>query len=152
MSLNIEEKDGIYFVSGRIEEGFSFDKNKIPSGKVYFNLSGIKSFNSIGIRDWLEGLTRLNISPIYKECPHSFVLMLGMLRELYANSFIESFQIPAFCPTCGENKVFLARSGHDFFPGKRFEYQLPKCEKDQSQLEFEGDYESDYYFVEELVG
>lgn len=149
--MNIEEKNGIYYVSGVVDEDCKLNKFNLPPGKVKFDLSGTKSMNSIGLREWVNGLAALNVIPTYINCPHFFVLLLNILRDLFGNNaVIESFQIPATCTQCGNNKTFIATLGKDFFPGKTFTYKLPKCENDGGELETDSDLESDYHFIQAL--
>ena len=149
--MQIQKKDEIYIVSGVIDESCNLDNFNLPSGKVKFDLSGLKTFNSVGIRDWISGLNKLKIIQTYINCSHGFVLLLNMVKEFIANdAVIESFQIPAYCNICEENKIIIARAGYEFFPSKVFSYKLPKCEIDGSDLEPMSDFDADYYFIELL--
>ena len=148
----IEEKNGVYFVTGTIDEETKLDKFNLPSGKLKFDLINLKSMNSTGLREWINGLKGLNITPTYLNCPHFFVLLLNMMRELFENgACIESFQIPTTCMKCENNKMLIVTLGKEFFPGKPFVYKLPKCEIDGGELETDSDLASDYYFITELT-
>ena len=149
--MNIEEKNGIYFVSGNIDENCKLSHYNLPSGRVKFDLTLLKYMNSIGLREWVNGLANLKIVPTYINCPHSFVLLLNIMKELSADdACIQSFQITATCRQCGNRKTLIATLGHDFFPGKQFVYKLPKCEIDGGELDTDSDLDSDYYFITEL--
>jgi hypothetical protein len=55
-------------------------------------------------------------------------------KDLIINTKIESFQIPAYCSTCGEQKIYLLRSGKEFHPGEKLEFEMSKCEKDDCAI------------------
>ena len=149
--MHIQEKQGVYFVSGDINEDSNLNTYNLPSGKIRLDLSDLKSINSIGIRMWINGLEKFNITPIYINCPHFFVSLLNMVRELFENkALIESFKIPVYCPACRENSDLTLRSGIDFSPGKVFSYTFPKCKNDESTLESIVDIDTDFYFIQEL--
>lgn len=149
--MNIEEKDGIFSVYGVVDEKLNLANYNIPSGKVKFDLTNLKSINSSGLREWVRGLEKYSITPIYLNCPHFFTMLLNITRELLEdNATVESFQIPAHCSVCDDYKTFQMKLGRDFFPGKPFTYEFPKCDLDGGTFEPESDMESDYIFISTL--
>ncbi len=78
--MNIEEKNGLYFVSGTIDEETRLNKFNLPTGRIKLDISNLKSMNSTGLREWINGLASLNIVPTYVNCPHFFVLLLNILK------------------------------------------------------------------------
>ena len=149
--MNIEEKDGIFSVYGVVDEKLNLANYNIPSGKVKFDLTNLKSINSSGLREWVRGLDKYSITPIYMNCPHFFTMLLNITRELLEDgATVESFQIPSHCVVCDDFKVFQMKLGRDFFPGKAFTYNFPKCELDGGDFEPESDLESDYIFISTL--
>ena len=40
--------------------------------------------------------------------------------------------------------------GKEYFIGKKLDYELPKCEKESCSIESDVDFESYFYFIENL--
>ncbi|KAB8030908.1 hypothetical protein [Fluviispira multicolorata] len=149
--MEVQLKDGIYFVSGDITETCDLGGFGLPSGSVHFDLGSVRTINSCGVREWITWINKLKITPIYSNCPQSVVMQFNMVKEFLSNnSKVESFQIPAYCENCGEQKIYLLRSGKEFQFGKKLEYELKKCEKDGCCIESDVDFESYFYFIESL--
>ena len=78
-------------------------------------------------------------------------MQFNMVKEfLGTTGKIDSFQVPAYCVTCGEQKIYLLRSGREFNPGEKLEFELAKCDKDNCAIEADVDFESYFYFIENL--
>ncbi len=149
--MDVQLKDGIYFVSGDITETCNLGEFGLPSGQVKFDLGNVRTINSCGVREWILGISKLKISPIFFNCPQSVVMQFNMVKEFLSNNAkVESFQIPAYCENCGEQKVFVMKLGKEYNMGKKLEYELPKCEKDGCSIESDVDFESYFYFIENL--
>lgn len=147
----VELKGDTYFVSGDITEACNLTNFGLPSGQVKFDLGNVRTINSCGVREWIVGISKLKIYPIYYNCPQAVVMQFNMVKEFLSNNAkVESFQIPAYCENCGEKKVFLMKMGQEFHNGKKLEYELPKCEKDGCNIESDVDFESYFYFIENL--
>jgi hypothetical protein len=149
--VDVQLKDGMYYVSGDITETCNLSEFGLPSGQVKFDLGNVRTINSCGVREWILWISKLKINPIYYNCPQSVVMQFNMVKEILANNVkVESFQIPAYCETCAEQKIFVLRSGKEFTPGKKLDYELPKCEKEGCNIESDVDFESYFYFIENL--
>jgi hypothetical protein len=149
--VDVQLKDGMYYVSGDITETCNLSEFGLPSGQVKFDLGNVRTINSCGVREWILWISKLKINPIYYNCPQSVVMQFNMVKEILANNVkVESFQIPAYCDTCAEQKIFVLRSGKEFTPGKKLDYELPKCEKEGCSIESDVDFESYFYFIENL--
>lgn len=149
--MEVQLKDGTYFVSGDITETCDLGGFGIPSGTVKFDLGGVRTINSTGVREWIIWINKLKVTPIYYNCPQAVVMQFNMVKEFLVNGVkVESFQIPAYCENCGEQKTFTLRSGKEYTPGKKLEYELPKCDKEGCSIESDVDFESYFYFIENL--
>ena len=149
--MDVQLKDGIYYVTGDITETCNLNDFGLPSGIVKFDLGGVRSINSCGVREWILWISKLKINAIFHNCPQAVVMQFNMVKEFLANNAkVESFQIPAYCENCGEQKSFLMRSGKEYTPGKKLEFELPKCEKEGCSIESDVDFESYFYFIEHL--
>jgi len=151
--VEIQEKDGVFYVSGDITEACDLSSANLPAGDVKFDMGGIRSINSCGVREWITWINKLGIKAMYSNCTQAVVMQFNMVREFLGNGArVESFQVPAFCECCGQQKVFLLRSGIEFHPGQRVAFEVPKCGEEGCDIEADVDYESYFYFVEELEG
>ena len=149
--MEIVENDGVYSVSGDITESCDLGGYNLPTGAVAFDMGGVRSINSCGVREWISWISKLNIQPKYRNCPQAVVMQFNMVREFLGNgAVVESFQLPAFNESTGEQKIFLLRSGVDFTPGEELEYDLPQPEDEDGEYESDVDFESYFYFIEEL--
>jgi hypothetical protein len=150
--VDIKEKDGIYYVVGDITESCDLGGFNLPSAcAIKFDLGGVRTINSCGVREWISWIKKLKVNPTYTNCTQSIVMQFNMVKEfLGQHSKIESFQVPAYCDNCGEQKIYLLRNGHEFKPGEKVEFKLPTCDKEGCSVESDVDFESYFYFVEEI--
>lgn len=150
--MEISERQGVFFVSGDITEACDLSKTKFPKGPVKFDLGGVRTINSCGVREWIGWINKLTIQPIYLNCPQAVVMQFNMVREFLGNDArVESFQVPAYCENCGQQKLYLLNIGKDFQPGTALEeYEIKKCQDESCSIESDVDFESYFYFIEEL--
>ncbi len=150
--MDIQAKDGTYYVSGDITEACDLGGFSLPSSvAVRFDLGNVRTINSCGVREWISWITKLKITPIYANCPQAVVMQFNMVKEFLGNnSKVESFQVPAYCETCSEQKIFLLTSGREFKAGEKLEFTMAACDREGCSLESDVDFESYFYFVEEL--
>lgn len=149
--MEIVDNGGIFAVSGDITESCDLSGANLPSGQVRFDLGGVRSINSCGVREWITWINKLKIQPVYVNCPQAVVMQFNMVREfLGGGATVESFQVPAYCENCGQQKVFLLTSGKEFQPGQTLDFQLAKCGEEGCSIECDVDPESYLYFIEEL--
>jgi len=151
--MEINLRDGVYFVSGDITETCELATAKLPQGAVKFDLAGVRTINSCGVREWIGWIGKLGIQPVYINCTQPVVMQFNMVREFLGNNArVESFMVPAYCETCGTQKNFLLRSGVEFKPGEALEeFAITKCATQGCALEADVDFDSYLYFIEDLV-
>ena len=150
--MEIKVKDGIYHVSGDITESCNLSEFSLPvSSQIRFDLGKVRTMNSCGVREWISSIIKLKIKPVYLNCPQPVIMQFNMVKEFLGhNAKVESFQVPAYCENCGEQKLFLLVNGKDFKPGQKLEYNIPKCDKEGCSVDPEVDFESYFYFIEDL--
>lgn len=90
----------IYEFSGDVDEHFRHSEvPKIKKPHIIFELSHIRNFNSVGIREWIylirdfDGVGRLT----FKNCSVSMIDQINMVPDSLGNAQIESFYAPYFC-------------------------------------------------------
>lgn len=101
----IEEKDGVFFLSGVIGENADFTELMSADTPLRLNLKGIEGVNSVGIRNLLKFLNYWGERPlIYQECPSDFIDQINMIPAILGaetQAEVESFVIPYACDECG---------------------------------------------------
>ena len=79
--------------------------NFSPYSEIQFDLKGIKSINSYGIRTWLKWISTISESAVVKlqNCPKIFIDQANMITGFIPPSgIVESFEVPYFCEPCDE--------------------------------------------------
>ncbi|NBX16620.1 MAG: hypothetical protein EBR09_04570 [Proteobacteria bacterium] len=88
---------------GEIHENFKSKQISIPKAASYVvNLSGLKSINSLGIREWSTFVAILcrNANVTLDECSVVFIDQANIVPQILAASKVTSFFAPYFCPQC----------------------------------------------------
>lgn len=107
-------------LSGTIDEDTDF--NQIPingASQIQLKLSGIKSINSCGIREWIKWMsTAGGAAIVWHECPKVIVDQINMVDGfLPQNGKIQSFFVPYYNDEAGTEKNVLFRYGTEFSEG-----------------------------------
>ena len=132
--------------NGAIDETFSQVSGQIPKAEtVEFNLHGLKSINSTGIREWIKYTQTLAGSTItFVNCPKVFIDQVNMVQGFAPdNSKILSFYVPYFNETNETEKNVLLVHGEHYGDGKI--KSLPKVVDDKG-VEMELDVVEAKYF------
>lgn len=81
------------------------------------DLSGIKSINSVGCREWtvwLKKVQALGGIHLYR-CPSVFISQVNILVGFVPEDIvIESFYVPYYCESCGAEESVLYERGKHF--------------------------------------
>jgi hypothetical protein len=104
-------------ISGVIDEDTDFSKVDIrAAASLRLDLSGIKSINSCGIRDWIKWLSSSAAQAVvFHDCPKVIVDQINMVQGfLPANGRVTSFYVPYFCEETDEEKQVLFRLGTEY--------------------------------------
>jgi hypothetical protein len=148
----MEFKDNAWNVSGDISETFDMGTFGIPGGKVTFDFTALRVINSGGVRAWVQGLNKLDITPIYRNCPASIVMLFNMIPEfLGKHGRVESIQVPTYCSHCGNMGSTLLHYGKDFEAGKPVQLKGLSCTRPECTPEADVDTDSYFYFVEHVL-
>jgi len=105
-------------LKGSIDEdailsNISFD----DAQKIILELGQISSINSCGIREWIKWLKSApsGAAITYRECPKVIVDQINMVSGfLPEGAVVESFYVPYFNESTGNEKMVLFRSGQEF--------------------------------------
>jgi hypothetical protein len=102
---------------GTIDEDTNFpevDLNGVSS--VQLDLNGIKSINSVGIREWLDWIRPVaeKTDIVLENCPKSMVFQFNMVDGfLPPRSSVKSFFVPFFCESCDKEQNLLFNVGRE---------------------------------------
>ena len=119
LDFKIDKKaDGILItMTGVIDEDADFGRAQIAGAKkIELHLSGVKSINSCGIRDWIKWMSQAGTAEIqWIECPKVIVDQVNMVDGfLPTNARVVSFYVPYFNESLGEEKNVLYRLGTEY--------------------------------------
>lgn len=119
VTLKISQENNLSIVelTGSIDENFNLYTNVIPKeGAVEFSLEGLKSINSMGIREWikaLQGLSKAKIS--FSHCPKIFIDQVNMVSGFIpAGSKVISFYVPYYNEASEVETLVLYKLGEDY--------------------------------------
>jgi hypothetical protein len=92
--------------NGQVDEVTDFTPLEKISGKVTFDLAGVRRFNSEGVRRWinfireLDAVTKLS----FVRCSLAVVTQLNLIRGFQGKAKIRSFYAPYVCVASGETE------------------------------------------------
>lgn len=150
--MQIDFKNGVYHLSGRMDEYSEFDSLTNVPEPLKLNIGRISSINSVGVRKFLA--FTLGYSPKkfeFLECTPEFIANVNVIPQMLGSpadeTQIKSFFVPFSCESCKrvENLLF-ERSAIKIDP-KSGEAIAPvaKCSKCGQQLDL--DVEPTEYFM-----
>lgn len=112
--MKIVSKDGVFFLSGVLDEYADFTTLASATEPLRLNLKDISRFNSIGIRGLLKFLFAWGGKGlIYEDCPSEFVDQANMIPALLGakkQGVIVSLFVPYECTSCDHDEEFLAQT------------------------------------------
>ncbi|HPI40645.1 MAG TPA: hypothetical protein PLJ21_07560 [Pseudobdellovibrionaceae bacterium] len=104
-------------LNGEIDEDIDFSQSNInSSSQISFDLEGVKSINSCGIREWIKWLsTAKSAQIVFLKCPKIIVDQINMVDSfLPSNAQVDSFYVPYFNEDSGEEKSILFTRNVEF--------------------------------------
>ena len=104
-------------VVGVIDEDARFEDFKIVGAPALnINMSGVKSINSCGIREWIVWIgTAGSVTIELHECPKVIVDQINMVQGfLPPQGKVASFFVPYYSEETGSEKAVLYRFGKEF--------------------------------------
>lgn len=134
-------------LKGNIDEDANFAPPDIAgAGAVVLDLEGVNAINSVGIREWIKWVkafpTTLQLS--VRKCPKIIVDQINMVAGfLPTHAVVESFFVPYYSDSSGNEKMVLFENGKEFSNG---EVNAPPEVKDDSGEVMEMDVIEAKYF------
>ena len=133
-------------MAGTIDEDVDFSQlNLGEAQEIDLELSGVKSINSCGIREWIKWMaTNKNAKIKFNQCPKVIVDQINMVDGfLPQNGKVSSFFVPYYNDNSGSEKNILFRYGTEFTDG---DFKPPAEIKDDQGNKMEMDVIESKYF------
>jgi hypothetical protein len=108
-------------MGGTIDEDVDFSQFAINDAQeIDLDLSGIKSINSCGIREWIKWMATNKDAKInFNSCPKVIVDQINMVDGFLPNNGkVLSFFVPYYNDDAGSEKNVLFRYGNEFTEGQ----------------------------------
>lgn len=103
---------------GQVDRDLDFSQiDTSKSDELVFDMKGIKSINSCGIREWINWMASVKSAKkiSYKNCPKILIDQINMVAGfLPDNGRVESFYVPYYSTSTGEEKNVLFTYGKEF--------------------------------------
>lgn len=89
-------------IAGVVDEDADFGMLEGVQGRVDIDVRGVRRFNSIGIRFWVDAMRGLGKRAVvtFVECPPQVVEQLNMIRGFLGHATVSTFYGPMRCPRC----------------------------------------------------
>lgn len=107
-------------LAGTIDEDVDFNQIPITGSKqIDLQLTGVKSINSCGIREWIKWMgSATGAEIVWHECPKVIVDQINMVDGfLPGNAKVMSFYVPYYNDDAGSEKNVLFRYGNEYKEG-----------------------------------
>ncbi len=132
--IKIVEKDGVFHLSGILNEYADFSPLLPKSPPLRLNMKDVSRLNSIGVRNLLKFLADWGTKPFsYDQCPSEFIDQINMIPALLgtkSHGEIMSLFVPYECLSCDHEEEALCPLA-DFKGisqgGEAPKRQCPKC-------------------------
>lgn len=113
LKVVIREQEGRarYTLAGDVDEAIS--QESFPAtdlNEVILDLSGIMSFNSCGLREWIRWIQIFSShhKVYFENCSVPTIDQMNMMPQTMGKGTVLSFYAPYYCETCGEvNQLVL---------------------------------------------
>ena len=105
---------------GQIDEDASFEGYPLTTKEVVLELEKVAAINSCGIREWVKWIksSTPGSKVVLRNCPKVIVDQINMVAGfLPENGIVDSFYVPYYCESSGNEKMVLFRRGAEFTPG-----------------------------------
>lgn len=113
--MNIDFKNGIYYLSGRLDEYAEFESLVSAPEPLKLNFGKLQSINSIGIRKFLAFvIARAGKKFEFYECTPDFITNVNVIPQMLGtpsdSSQVKSFYVPFSCESCKRIETLLIQT------------------------------------------
>jgi hypothetical protein len=127
--------------NGHIDEDAQFGSLELAgAAQVVLDLNEVSAINSCGIREWIKWIRTApsGAKVIYKNCPKVIVDQINMVAGfLPENGKVESFYVPYYSDSTGNEKMILFREGSEFRNGEVYPPEEVKDEETGEAMEMD---------------
>jgi hypothetical protein len=102
-------------ISGVVRQPRSSHANFAPltklRGPLRIDLGGVERINSVGVRTWLDFVTKCESSGtqlVFERCSPAIVLQISMISNFMGHAQVASVLVPYLCGACGAEHLQLA--------------------------------------------
>lgn len=110
--IKITEKDGVYHLSGVLNEYADFGPLLTKAAPLRLNMKGVSRLNSIGVRNLLKFLADWGTKAFsYDQCPSEFIDQINMIPALLGtkgHGEVLSLFVPYECSKCDFEEEILS--------------------------------------------
>ena len=149
-SSSIEFRDGMYHLSGRIDETMNLDQLRDATAfPIKLNFHRVTSINSVGARNMIALIQTLGEAEIeFHECPPHFILTLDMLPRMRGHpERVKSCYLPHVCPSCTASVDVLIEMREVRYKSSKISVPRKACESCQSVLRPDVDLNEFFLFL-----
>ncbi len=129
--------------------------------KVFIDLKGVKSINSVGIREWLNWMKPLSEKAqlVFMKAPKALVLQMNMVEGfLPKTGFVKSFYVPFYCERCDKEESVLFSVGQEIELSRgaykvKFDIASAKlCAEQACEMEMDASEAKYFQFLKRMAG
>ena len=140
--MRIDNKKGVYHLSGRVDEYADFDAFKDAPSPLKLNLGKVTSINSIGVRKFLAFTLKWAPRTFeFYECTPEFIANINVIPQMLGSppdsSQVKSFYVPFSCDTCKRVENLLLDRNDVKIEGKDVIVPPKHCAKCGNSLDLE---------------
>lgn len=154
LNLEIEENGSSASIklSGDVNEHFRFQNfPEVNASEIIFDMEHVASFNSCGIREWINLISDLNEqkSIKFEKCSIITIDQINMVPDVAKGAEIVSFFAPYFCENDEEvSRLIVTQEAKQSLQSK--EAPALKCDICDQDLEFDAMEESYFLFLDNI--
>jgi len=129
IQFQIRSEGGVTHVTatGTVDEHVDLSALDALKGRIELNLAGVRRFNSVGIRFWIDAMRALAARGRVEcvECSRAVIDQVNMIRGFLGGATVRSFHVPMLCEHCDVevDKLVRVEDCADGLP----EVRCPKC-------------------------
>jgi hypothetical protein len=128
MSFSIDKKQEdsnlVMEIKGNIDEDSNFTPPNLDGHtSVVLDLEAVTAINSVGIREWIKWTKGFaaSVRLVVRKCPKIIVDQINMVAGfLPTGTVVQSFYVPYYSETSGNEKMVLFENGREFKDGQIF--------------------------------
>lgn len=124
---------------------------QLSAGQVAINLEKVSFINSVGVREWIRMLRKLDDKQHavrLRRCSEAMIHQVNMIVEAKGNAEVDSFYAPYQCDECGfESSMCIDVGSHEAML-RRMEAPQLACPECKAAMEFNEIPERYFLFLE----